>query len=365
MNRISYTFLWSLCLVAGAGAAERSTTDATGISVGGYRVDGCPILSGQNIPEDSLILDLSDAGRSGQAVLRYLWHGDSTVSEMLPAVRCDFSVCGDSLILHRLEGRTWSLTTDSAVITGRRTPPEERRPGGLCDMRLSRNLSQYCLLRGVWSVSCSFGHTLIPEPGDTLRNVSGLHFRFDGFCYDSSPDFMIADSMAAEHATITRSYLWCDGLSYPQAIADCYAIGNRMSHDMYVFPKSIQSAANVNRAEMPTPDRLFPTRNPAYSPTTRNEIYSPGKNTSMQPSVVISLSAGNVTVTFPDDSGNYSDTADGFAGVWLCDILGRRYPPDTAGGGIATFRNLPAGEYILTIAAADGNISQKLIITAR
>lgn len=81
----------------------------------GERIAEVPVADSTGV---SRLWDFSSASFAGRMSVGYTTSGDTLLMELLPSVRSDFAIYGDSIWLTALEGRRWKCTLDSILLGG-------------------------------------------------------------------------------------------------------------------------------------------------------------------------------------------------------------------------------------------------------
>lgn len=303
----------------------------------------------------AVVWDFSDAETIGRGQLRYVASGDSMVMEFLPTVRCDFRIQEDSLLLERIEGRTWKAMTGGMVV----------RPGmrEAVSCRLSRNLSEMSMLEGVAECDAFAGHTVILQPGDTIRDARLFQLTFYGRIHAAGDDYGKIDSVGMP-ASAVRRYWFAPESDYPVAVSQEVACGAEDMSGTYLFPLDGhphgdgQSGRNVpvmaaigalarNWVGDLVGGRAFRR---AATPTTgaSNGQLWDGK----EPEVRVDGQA--VTVNALAETGRVD--------ILLCDVAGRVLDRRRGVTSAVVFDGLRPGEYVIAVECGDRHFAEKISI---
>ena len=291
-------------------------------------------LSSQNVTDEHEVWDFSDRETINKMSLQYFGHGDSVVMEMLPMVRCDYAIDGDSLRLMAAEGVSWRCQIDSL-----------QQSGNLMKLNgtLSSNLSRKFDVTGWLLQKSSSDNTVVLEPGDTIRNVLLVEQSFEG----KAIELCLNDS-AVHTLTAQRKDWFAENSQYPIAIElKCYFSGNLAGDYAYIFPLNKQEQKKDQQDRI-LQNRLFES-NPTQSD--KNNAQS-GTIPFESDKLVVSTDNGRIDVGLPSGI----DSAD----VILCDIQGRVLEAHKGVLFQTSFSNLRPGEYLVNISSADWRITKKI-----
>ena len=344
MNRYAFLSLISIILTLSPFCRASSPTE---VEVEGLALNGWPQCDVAT--DGSPVWDFSSMSVKSRMTGRFITFGDSILMEHLPDIRLDF-VRADGIYprIVLAEGRNWRVWIDS-LPAGKQG---ERADSAIMSVDLSLSMAAY----GKSTQIFEHNQTVVCQPGDTVRSASLLRIGFEGKLKTISEDSYDTP------VSVERCYWTVAGEQYPLAVA---TIVDHKPMSVYLFDRQNNANHSIVSGSLATDPVRVTTLSGWTSEAARSDILSQhGDSTpptignenlrySQQP--IIETSPGSLTVTL--DREDPVDT-----NFSLCDISGRTIPISNKDGLTVSYTGLAAGDYILSVFFAGGNISYKIYI---
>lgn len=329
-------------------AAALSTGSRMWASVQISRITGSAIeaLAAADSADSIKVWDFSSCQTLGRASLQYIAKGDSVVMELLPELRSDFKVRGDSLWLTALEGRSWRCLTDTVRILPLSSDSTEST--------LSFHLSRRFMIEGIMEYNVSSGHSVIIHPGDTITGVRLLTLSFSGHVSREEDEFQ-EKGHVFKKITAERRYWIYNGSVWPIA-TDCrlHVCGVIYINKAYLFPpeEHPQQSVSANAIASPLVHGTVMPGNRSADLTDHASFSDDISTEELNP--VISVDGYSVTVALASGMGQ-SD-------ILLCDIAGRVLESHKRVELGTSFHGLRPGEYLISVSCGRTRVTEKISI---
>ena len=294
---------------------------------------------------DSRLWDFSSASFAGRMSVGYTTSGDTLLMELLPSVRSDFAIYGDSIWLTALEGRRWKCTLDSILLGGNSSDSVTGT--------LGIDLSQRLAVDGVARQTLSKGHRAVMAPGDTLAGISLFTLAING-------RNALTDTLQRPFEVQIRYWL-AETESAPIAIerSAYFGFGIR-EYYACIFPPGQQQQYETDSVGGKIVKAVRSTG--AYNGGIQDLI---AKKNTESPAKAIPTPAGACNADVRTDGTKIRvvlspDVAT--ADVVLCDIAGRVIESHAGVADSVSFDGLPPGDYLVSVSGTDWRITEKIHI---